>query len=137
MTENPLSLGENSTLTQQPFVDNEFQELRQNAVRSLIRLQLTGMEADKIIQDFYPELRGEDTQELLEKKIELLKILFPSITKPISPKGETLFQETTGDYYATIDLLAKGLIGRDDQANSQTTQAIEETQPIKVEYTIK
>lgn len=103
-------------------------------VITLIGLSSDGIEADKEIQRFKPELRGKNTPELSKNKWKYLKKLFPSISEPIllTPDKDPN-QRYFGHYYSTIDLIAKGLIRPKSKFQNNTT----ETQPIQVDYTIE
>jgi hypothetical protein len=76
------------------------------AVKTLICLSSSSIDADQTIRDFNPELRGEETIELLEKKYNYVQNLFGIKDDPISfNRDETPRDKVAGDYYSLLSVV--------------------------------
>lgn len=94
-------------VTVKPKVEETIEMLKKGGVKRLIPLSASSVDADKVIQEFFPEYEGEDTLEKLKCKIEILKEIFPDNSQGIMiyPEQTTEFQRLITNYYSYLSLL--------------------------------
>jgi len=100
-------------------IDDVEAKIIRDAVKALISLSSSSIEADRTIRDFYPEFQGEETIELLRSKLDFVKDIFGIEDDPISSHpDETPRDKLIGDYYSLLSVVSlPGFTGRHNQEN--------------------
>lgn len=97
-----------NTQTENNTTEDKTQDAVDNAVKALIALASSAIEADQIVQDFKADCRGKDTEPLLKSKYDYVTKIFninQESRRFCHPADADDFELAATKYYSLLSVL--------------------------------